>query len=206
MIKINDQMIKVNDEMIKNSSLPMKLLNRKVMLYSRRSCGKFSDKFVLQKNGVKINHLFDAIFNSSLDSYFNTEIKHKLWPHLHHIIIRHKCCNYENLLHHHCPLEKGYFNIYQYELQSALDQYSTHKQVITFLYAVLYHIFPMELFGGKNNFEKLYHGLKLIITMGSFTPLYVHNLIYAIDFDTFLWLKDISNPQIKQMIGESLIF
>lgn len=124
------------------------------MLYGRGSKKCFSRSL-----DITADHLFIRIFGS-LDQSLCKDLKAtNICQLLDHILTRNKSCQFMNLLQKHCPShERNKMNILGYSCK--------HENVINFVYSVLYYVFPMEIFGKRGNFERLYTRCKFMVTCG----------------------------------------
>ena len=181
------------------------VINRKSMLYSRQTTGRFSESHILEKNCLESHQLFKHIFNTSMRNVFTTNAKQILWPLFNQIIIRHKKCRFDKLLDKFCPIDSGFFDKFKYQLRYALELYSTHKQVFKLIYSVIYFVIPIQLLGTKSNFNAFYDNSKLLITCGLSTVLYNSDFRSKINFNEIKWFEEFANTSNAELISDSLI-
>lgn len=115
------------------------------------------------------DYLFKTVF-ANLDPVFKNKLTYSLLlSHFNQIILRHRKCKFDNILKATCPINTEHTKVSldsTVNIENTLKNYSSHIQVYSFIYKILYHIFPLPLFGSRANMQKIFNGLKLLASTG----------------------------------------
>lgn len=195
----NDCETKRSSLMINPSKRLQTSINRKQMLYSRQF-GKWKKSFILSFKKVDSSTLMKTIFHDLTNSFRD---KNEISSLLKQVIINHKNCRFINLLNHHCALDKDFVKV-PYELRKAVSQFTSYKNVVTFLRAVLRFVFPIRLFG--ESFEKIFQGIKSIVASGLNTSMNLLNLNYGTILVSCQWVKSVNNQQKQSLVDAFLVW
>ncbi|KAI1302350.1 Telomerase reverse transcriptase [Halotydeus destructor] len=135
--------------------------------------------------------MVDVIFTQSISALIGETVWRNCFE---KVKLNHTLCQFNNLLNKHCPYTKEQTAV----CSDLLRKISTHCNVCSYVRAVLYHVFPLELFGSASNREKFYRSLKQLITSGMNCKLRLTDVFSQVHLVDIGWLYCLNNEENRQ--------
>ncbi|WPH03795.1 Hypothetical protein R9X50_00667800 [Acrodontium crateriforme] len=122
---------------------------------------------------------------------------------IHRIRKRHQRCPYHALLHHYCPRRTDADG----NMNESVRQASTAVQVSAFCCAVLFKVFPPDLWGpgqtGEHNKNTLMHNIDKFVRLRRYESMSLHNVLQSMHINGIPWLMPSNaDPEAKMSLTD----
>ncbi|XP_076339988.1 telomerase reverse transcriptase-like isoform X2 [Tachypleus tridentatus] len=191
-----------------NNILPSRAKNeisRSWIFYSKKFREGLPNTFILEKSSQSpegIEELKHFIFPKNQEVCLQPAEEDVLVPLLSKLLKRHRTCDFQKMVKHHCPVT---FEQDPLTLGYLLEQCSSYNQVYNFLRAVIHHIIPFEILGSKRNMRIFVKRIKMLISSGKDDKLYLFNILHGIKVSECAWWKAIPYFSTRITLLENIV-